>query len=71
MKPLTPRAIKVSDLEPGHRFELAGYRYEILEIEPNLYGDRIIRFGPIHSVVESSATLVLDPNSDFEILLNI
>ena len=71
MNDLTPRAIKVSDLEPGHRFELAGYRHEILEIEPNLYGDRIIRFGPIHSVVLSPATLILGPGEDFEILLNI
>ena len=71
MKHLTPRAIKVSDLEPGHRFELAGYRHEILEIEPNLYGDRIIRFGPIHSVVLSPAPLILGPGEDFEILLNI
>ena len=71
MKTVTRRVIKVSDLEPGHRFELAGYRHEILEIEPNLYGDRIIRFGPIHSVVLSPATLILGPGEDFEILLNI
>lgn len=70
MKPLTPHTVKVSDLEPGDCFELAGYRYAILEIVPNLYGDRVVRFGPTHSVVKSSATLILDSSSDFEILLN-
>lgn len=69
---MIPRTIKVKDLDPGHRFLLAGQEREIYDIEHDLFGERSarIRFGQTDGNGTEYETLIMKTESDFDILLN-